>query len=75
MRSSRLADLITLRAESKKLSLEALRIVPSLAMTRFGTHHPIFALSIHQRLQLCYNDVKRAYFNAKIDNDSDPCFV
>ena len=32
---------------------EAFRIALSLARTRFGTHHPIWAKNLHQRMQLC----------------------
>ena len=55
--------------------LEAVRIVISLAMTRSGRHQPVWDPKSHRRMQLSFLDVKRAYFNAKVDRDSAPCFV
>ena len=55
--------------------LEAVRIVISLAMTRSGGHQPDWDPKSHRRMQLSFVDVKRAYFNAKVDRDSAPCFV
>ena len=55
--------------------LEALRTVISMAMTTFGDHRPIYDPQSAQRMQLSFVDVKRAYFNAKIDRDASPCFV
>ena len=55
--------------------LEALRTVISMAMTTCGDHRPIYDPSSPQRVQMSFVDVKRAYFNAKIDREASPCFV
>ena len=55
--------------------LEALGTVLSSAMTRIGQHHPIWDPLARDRTQISSIDVKRAYFNAKIDPDSPPVFV
>ena len=55
--------------------LEALRTVLSMAMTRIGAHQPIWDESSHERQQISFIDVKRAYFNAKLDPASKPVFV
>ena len=55
--------------------LEALRTVLSMAMTGIGTHRPIWDGSSPERQQISFIDVKRAYFNAKLDPASKPVFV
>ena len=55
--------------------LEALRTVLSLATTRIGGHKPIWDPQSPHRIQLSFIDVKRAYFNAKVDRDAAPVFV
>ena len=55
--------------------LEALRTVLSLAMTRIGSHQPIWDPMSPNRTQISFIDIKRAYFNAKIDREAAPCFV
>ena len=55
--------------------LEALRTVLSLAMTRCGSHQPNWDGSSPQRAQISLVDVKRAYFNAKIDPEEPATFV
>ena len=55
--------------------LEALRTVFSMAMTRIGSHQPIWDSSSPERQQVSFIDVKRAYFNAKLDPASKPVFV
>ena len=55
--------------------LEALRTVISLAMTRCGSHQPIYDPESPQRQQISCLDVRRAYFNAKIDREAAPSFV
>ena len=55
--------------------LEALRTVISMAMTTYGKHKPIYDPQSAQRMQMSFIDVKRAYFNAKIDREAAPCFV
>ncbi len=55
--------------------LEALRTVLSLAMTRCGSHRPIWDPTSPQRTQVSFVDITRAYFNAKVDRDAAPCFV
>ena len=55
--------------------LEAVRIAISFAMTRTGDHQPDWDPKSHRRMQLSFIDVKGAYFNAKIDKDSAPCYV
>ena len=55
--------------------LEALRTVLSMAMTRCGSHQPIWDPASPQRTQLSFIDVTRAYFNAKVDREASPCFV
>ena len=47
--------------------LEALRTVISMAVTEVGSHRPILDPNSPQRSQLSFVDIKRAYFNAKID--------
>ena len=51
--------------------LEALRTVLSLAVTSVGKHKPILEPLHPRRSQISFIDIKRAYFNAKI-NDKDP---
>ena len=55
--------------------LEALRTVLSLAMTKVGDHQPIWDPDSPNRTQISLIDVKRAYFNAKIDENDAPTFV
>ena len=55
--------------------LEALRTVISLAATKIGHHQPIWDPHSPQRTQLSFVDIKRAYFNAKVDRESAPVFV
>ncbi len=55
--------------------LEALRTVLSLAMTRIGDHQPCWDPTSTHRTQLSFIDIKRAYFNAKIDPRAEPTFV
>jgi hypothetical protein len=55
--------------------LEALRTVLSLAMTRIGEHTPNWDPSSPDRTQLSFVDVRRAYFNAKVDQDDEPVYV
>ena len=46
-----------------------------MAMTSCGAHKPIYDPQSAQRVQMSFIDVKRAYFNAKIDHEAAPCFV
>ena len=46
-----------------------------MAVTRCGTHRPVWDPTSPQRAQLSFVDVKRAYFNVKVDRDAAPCFV
>ena len=46
-----------------------------MAMTTTGNHRPIYDPASAQRTQMSFVDVKRAYFNAKIDREAAPCFV
>jgi hypothetical protein len=55
--------------------LEALRTVISLAMTRVGDHRPDWNPESAERTQLSLVDVKRAYFNAKIDPREPETYV
>ena len=55
--------------------LEALRTIISLAMTRCGSHQPIWDPDSPQRQQISCLDVRRAYFNAKVDREASPSFV
>ena len=55
--------------------LEALRTVLSMAMTKVGAHVPDWSPSSAVRTQLSFVDVKRAYFNAKLDPKDPPVFV
>ena len=55
--------------------LEALRSVISLAMTRCGHHQPDWDPMSPHRTQPSLIDVKRAYFNAKIDPREPPTYV
>ena len=55
--------------------LEALRTVVSLAMTRVGGHQPVWDPQDPQRAQISRIDVKRAYFNAKVDPEEPPTYV
>ena len=55
--------------------LEAFRTVLSSAMTRIGKHQPVWDPLAKDRTQISFIDVKRAYFNAKIDSESPPVFV
>ena len=55
--------------------LEALRTVISLTMTRCGQHQPVWDPKSHKRVQLSFIDIRRAYFNAKVDREAAPCFV
>ena len=54
---------------------EALRSALSLAMTRCGDHQPVWDPLSPHRAQLSFIDVKRAYFNAKVDREAAPCFL
>ncbi len=55
--------------------LEAIRTVISLAMTRVGSHYPDWEPTSAKRTQISLVDVKRAYFNAKVDPREPPTFV
>ena len=55
--------------------LEALRTVPSLAVTSIGDHVPILDPGSRMRSQVSFIDIARAYFNAKIDERDAPTFV
>ena len=55
--------------------LEALRTVLSLSMTSCGDYTPDHNPISDTRTQVSLVDVKRAYFNAKVDRDATPCFV
>ena len=55
--------------------LEALRTVVSMAVTTAGEHRPILDPHSPHRSQISLVDVKRAYFNAKIDPREPPTFV
>ena len=55
--------------------LEALRTVLSLAVTSVGDHRPNHDPKSPQRTQISLIDVKRAYFNARIDPAEPPTFV
>ena len=55
--------------------LEALRTVLSLAMTRTGGHQPCWDPRSPTRTQISFIDIKRAYFNAKLDEDDEPVYV
>ena len=55
--------------------LEALLAVLSLAKTRIGTQTPNWDPSSPDRTQLSFVDVRRAYFNAKVDQDDEPVYV
>ena len=55
--------------------LEALRSVLSLAMTKCGEHQPDWDPLSPTRTQISLIDVKRAYFNAKIDPQEPPTYV
>ncbi len=55
--------------------LEALRTILSLAMTRIGDHRPDWEPTAPTGAQLRFIDIKRAYFNAKVDREAAPCFV
>ena len=55
--------------------LEAFRTVLSLAMTRIGSHQPIWDPMSPNRTQLSFIDTKRAYFNAKTEESDAPTFV
>ena len=52
--------------------LEALRTILSLAMTRCGSHQPIWDPDSPQRQQISCLGVRRAYFNAKVDREASP---
>jgi len=55
--------------------LEALRTVLSLATSKIGRHQPDWNPDSPNRQQVSFVDVKRAYFNAKLDPLSKPVFV
>ena len=55
--------------------LEALRTVISMAVTEIGSHKPILDPMSPHRSQISSIDVKRAYFNAVIDERDPPTFV
>ena len=55
--------------------LEALRTVVSMATSSIGTHHPVWEPTSPVRQQISFVGVKRAYFNAKLDENSRPVFV
>ncbi len=55
--------------------LEALRTVISLAMTRVGAHQPDWDQTSPKRTQISLIDMKRAYFNAKVDPHEPPTYV
>ena len=55
--------------------LEALRTVLSMAMTRIGKHVPDWDPMSATRTQISFIDVRRAYFNAKIDQNDSPVYV
>ena len=55
--------------------LEALRTVLGLAVTTIGSHVPVLDGSSAERSQVSLVDIKRAYFNAKVDPRDPPTFV
>jgi len=55
--------------------LEALRTVLSLATSKIGSHQPDWNPLSPEGQQVSFVDVKRAYFNAKLDPLSKPVFV
>ena len=55
--------------------LEALRTVICMAMTKTGTHCPDWNPNSATRTQISLIDVKRAYFNARIDDNEPATFV
>ena len=55
--------------------LEALRTVLGLAVTTIGSHVPVLDGSSVERSQVSLVDIKRAYFNARIDPRDPPTFV
>ena len=55
--------------------LEALRRVLSLAATTIGNHKPDWEPSSPNRTQISLIDIKRAYFNARVDRERTPVFV
>ena len=55
--------------------LEALRTVLGLAVTTIGSHVPVLDGSSAERSQVSLVDIKRAYFNARIDPRDPPTFV
>ena len=55
--------------------LEALRTVLSTAVTSIGVHVPVLDPKSPMRSQISFIDIKRAYFNAKIDERAEPTFV
>ena len=55
--------------------LEALRTVVSMAMTKTSNNTPDWDPASSNRTQISLIDVKRAYFNAKVDQQRNPCFV
>ena len=54
--------------------IEALRTVLSLSQTRIGSWNPDWDPNSPKRVQISTIDVSRAYFNAKVEDDT-PCFV
>mgnify|MGYP000662494505 CR=1 FL=1 len=55
--------------------LEALGTVLSLTMTPVGSHQPDWDPASPNRTQLSFICIKRAYFNAKIEESDPPTFV
>ena len=56
--------------------LEAMRTVLSMSMTRCGHKwQPIYEPKSKRRMQLSFIDIKRAYFNAKVDREAAPRFL
>ena len=55
--------------------LEALKTIISLAATRIGSHVPNWSKDAVDRTQISLIDVKRAYFNAEIDDSEGTTYV
>ncbi len=55
--------------------LEALRTVLSLAVSTIGNHKPDLDPMSSKRSQISIIDIKRAYFNAKVDPRDPPMYV
>ena len=55
--------------------LEALRSIISMATTKAPDRCPVRDPESTKRAQISIVDVKRAYFNAKVDQKATPCYV